>query len=95
MSLKHELKIWPEYYARVLDGTKTFEIRDNDRSFQKGDTVILKEFDPSPVNPSDKIPKGYTGSEDLEFTIGYVHVLTKDTVVFSLLPSKKNKTVKK
>lgn len=84
----HELKIHPQYYSRVADGTKTFEIRDNDRSFQKGDTVVLKEYDPKPVNPTDKVPKGYTGSHDLTFTIGYIHVLTSSQVVFSLLPIK-------
>lgn len=41
----HELKIYPKYFEKVLDGTKTFEARKNDRGFQVGDTVILKEFD--------------------------------------------------
>ena len=41
----HELKIYPKYFEKVLDGTKTFEVRKNDRGFQVGDTVILKEFD--------------------------------------------------
>lgn len=84
--MNHELKIWPQYYSRVKDGSKTFEIRENDRGFQSGDTVTLLEWDPEPQNPTDKIPKGYVDSEPLNFLIGYVHVLTKDTVVFSLLP---------
>lgn len=91
--MKHELKIWPQYYCRVADGTKTFEVRENDRGFQPGDTVILKEWDPEPQNPAaDKhAPKGYTGSPDLEFTIGYILVLDSSRVVFSLLPLKKSK----
>lgn len=100
--MTHELKIWPQFYQAVANGTKTFEIRQNDRGFQKGDTVILREFDPSPQNPTDnKIPRGYTGSPDLEFQIGYIFVLDKDHVVFSLLPvakktqSKAKKTRKK
>ena len=44
--MKHELKIWPQYYDRVLSGEKTFEYRNNDRGFQKGDKVCLKCFDP-------------------------------------------------
>ena len=84
--MKHELKIWPMYYSRVLDGSKTFEIRSNDRGYQSGDTVVLKEWDPDPINPTTKDPKGYTGSKDLEFRIGYIHVLNKQDVVFSLLP---------
>lgn len=90
----HDLKIWPQYYCRVADGSKTFEIRNNDRAFQSGDTVVLKEFDPEPVNPTSNEPKGYTGAKDLEFTIGYIHVLNSDEVVFSLLQKAKKPTPK-
>lgn len=42
----HELKIAPCYFSAVESGEKTFEIRDNrDRGFQKGDLVVLKEYD--------------------------------------------------
>lgn len=42
----HELKILPCYFTAVERGEKRFEIRDNsDRGFQKGDTVVLKEFE--------------------------------------------------
>lgn len=44
--MKHELKIKPEYFAAVVTGEKTFEIRNNaDRNFQVGDTLILKSWD--------------------------------------------------
>lgn len=43
--MKHELKIYPHYFQAVLDGKKTFEIRKNDRGFNVGDTVVLKEWD--------------------------------------------------
>lgn len=92
--MKHELKIWPQYYSRVADGSKNFEIRENDRGFQQGDSVILKEFDPSPINQTTNSPKGYTESQDLEFKIGYVHVLDSSRVVFSLLPLEKSKANK-
>ena len=39
--MQHKLKIEPSYYEAVLDGDKTFEIRYNDRGYQKGDTIIL------------------------------------------------------
>lgn len=84
--MNHVLKIWPQYYQRVSDGSKTFEVRNNDRGFQSGDTVTLREYDPEPVNKTAKAPKGFTGSPDLKFTIGYVHVLDSSTVIFSLLP---------
>ncbi|MGX6979091.1 DUF3850 domain-containing protein [Vagococcus elongatus] len=41
----HQLKVLPDYYQAVIDRRKTFEIRKNDRDFQVGDLVILKEFD--------------------------------------------------
>jgi len=44
--MKHELKIWPQYYCRVVDGSKTFEVRKNDRGFQPGDEVTLREWNP-------------------------------------------------
>ncbi|AEG42307.1 RNA-binding protein [Bdellovibrio phage phi1402] len=89
MKQVHELKIWPEFYFRVANGTKTFEYRENDRNFQSGDRVVLKEWDPSPINPEFNAPVGYTGSPALEFTIGYVLNVERDKVIFSLLPIKK------
>jgi hypothetical protein len=87
--MTHELKIWPQYYCRVADGSKTFEVRENDRAFQSGDIVILKEWDPEPSNSTAITPKGYTESKPLKFKIGYILVLDSKRVVFSLLKFKK------
>ena len=38
----HELKILSSFVRPILDGSKTFEIRENDRGFQKGDRVQFK-----------------------------------------------------
>ena len=38
----HELKIFSSFVRPILDGSKTFEIRENDRGFQKGDRVQFK-----------------------------------------------------
>lgn len=54
---EHELKIWPEYYDAVQDGSKPFEIRIDDRGFAVGDILWFREFDPKLVVPS------YTGRE--------------------------------
>lgn len=41
----HNLKILPMYFEEVRLGNKTFELRKNDRPYNVGDTLILKEFD--------------------------------------------------
>ena len=57
----HELKTWPQFFRRVWDGTKTFEIRRDDRNFAVGDVLFLREYD---AGLEDK-PCGerYTGRE--------------------------------
>jgi uncharacterized protein DUF3850 len=42
----HELKSWPQYFKKVVDGSKTFEVRLNDRDFKVGDFLFLREYDP-------------------------------------------------
>lgn len=41
----HLLKTWPKYFGKIIDGSKTFEYRKNDRHFKPGDIVILLEWD--------------------------------------------------
>lgn len=79
--MRHYLKIWPIHRQRVFDGTKTFEIRKNDRAFQKGDTVVLQAWDPDKGHHilSCSVP-------DLEREIGDVYPIDAERVVFSLLP---------
>jgi hypothetical protein len=43
----HELKCWPEYFADIASGRKNFEIRLNDRNFQVGDCLTLREWNPA------------------------------------------------
>lgn len=48
----HELKIWPSYFEAVLNGTKTFEIRKDDRQFSVGDILVLMEYEPGVIDYS-------------------------------------------
>ena len=46
MSQRHQLKTWPDQFAAIRSGAKTFEIRWNDRVYAPGDVLQLHEFDP-------------------------------------------------
>lgn len=61
MSNAHELKAWPQYFRRVWDGSKTFEVRRDDRGFGVGDVLLLREYDPEldSKNPGER----WTGRE--------------------------------
>lgn len=94
--MTHKLKIWPQYFCHVADGSKTFEVRKNDRGFQPGDIVILQEWNPEEIIDIDKrsgVPGmtnygyeygDYTGKE-ISFRVGYVLPIDSERVVFSLL----------
>ena len=92
--MKHEIKCWPQYYCRVVDGSKTFEVRENDRGYQPGDDVLMREWDPTIVEREQQIgtsevhwykePRGYTG-RSVKFKIGYVLPIDEKRVVFSIL----------
>lgn len=42
----HDLKTWPEPFAAIVRGSKTFEIRHNDRDYAVGDLLVLREWLP-------------------------------------------------
>lgn len=39
----HKLKLPEPYFSAVLSGDKTFEVRRNDRAYQRGDTLFLQD----------------------------------------------------
>lgn len=40
-----KLKIWPQYFKKILSGEKTAEVRKDDEKFQVGVLLELKEWD--------------------------------------------------
>lgn len=44
----HSVKSWPTEFEAVADGIKTFEVRRNDRDYQPGDVLVLREYVPTP-----------------------------------------------
>jgi hypothetical protein len=42
----HDLKVWPQFFAALVDGSKAFEIRKNDRDYRVGDKLTLREWHP-------------------------------------------------
>ena len=53
--MRHLKKCWPEYFQKVLDGKKRFEVRLADWKCEPGDELVLQEWDPE--------TKRYTGRE--------------------------------
>ena len=43
----HLLKTIEPYFSDVLSGDKTFQVRQNDREYHKGDILILIQYDPA------------------------------------------------
>lgn len=41
----HELKILPKYFKAVKERIKPFEVRKDDRNFQVGDILKLREYE--------------------------------------------------
>jgi hypothetical protein len=54
-----ELKVLPPYFDAIADGSKTFELRRNDRAYQRGDRLRLREF--HDVRTPITIPCSYAG----------------------------------
>lgn len=43
----HELKSWPQFFNPIITGDRRHELRRNDRDYRVGDSLVLREFDPS------------------------------------------------
>ena len=100
--MRHQLKTWPEYFKAVAAGTKTFEVRENDRNFKVGDVLELREWIPEQSDPECEVhhyimgdgkctcgTKGkYTGQR-LEFRVTYMTDFGQpdNQVVMAIVPN--------
>lgn len=65
---RHELKTDPVPFEQIRLGTKTFDMRYNDREFKTGDTLWLRETKHSVADEGDTFI--YTGNELFRKVIG-------------------------
>lgn len=65
--MTHNLKVLRRFYEPLLFGSKTFEIRRDDRAFCEGDTLHLEEWEPSKYHGGS----GTYTSRVLDFLVTY------------------------
>ena len=63
---EHHIKLKAQYCDPVLHGEKTFEVRDNDRGYQKGDYIVF-------IPVSEDETQIFHPIEKEEYIITYVH----------------------
>ena len=67
----HELKTDPDMFSMTISGVKNFEIRKDDRGFELGDLLILKETKFSGAAMGAGAPLVYTGRQVSRF-VNYI-----------------------
>lgn len=83
MTRMHTLRTWPDAFYAVLDGSKNFEHRKNDRQFRQGDKVILHAWDPA---TKDRVANAPVIVADIGFVLhGPAFGVAAGYCVFSLL----------
>lgn len=51
----HDLKAWPDPFRAVWDRKKTCEFRRDDRGYEVGDYLRLREYDPDSARYSGRV----------------------------------------
>ena len=78
--MTHHIKILPIYFRAVRAGTKTFEVRLNDRNYHVGDTLVLDEW---------SLASGFTGREErrvVTYMLTAIPGLMPDWCVMGMVP---------
>jgi hypothetical protein len=72
-SVEHQLKTWPKEFEATRIGLKKFEYRLDDRDYQVGDVLTLKEYDPEQAQTWKGLDeaRGYSGRE-ISASVTYV-----------------------
>ena len=78
----HELKTAPVYFNRSWSGEKLFEVRKNDRHFQKWDGIILMEWDGEKYT-------GYQIIGSITYVLSEFDAINSEYVVFGFKIRKK------
>lgn len=82
----HALKTWLSEFAEMIDGTMTFQFRKDDRNYEVGDVLVLREWDPN-VN---QCVGCYTGRQAsfrvTHFLVGGMFGVPTDHIVMSVVP---------
>ena len=78
----HELKTAPVYFNRSWSGEKLFEVRKNDRHFQKSDGIILMEWDGEKYT-------GYQIIGSITYVLSEFDAINSEYVVFGFKIRKK------
>ena len=81
----HELKIAKGYADSVYLGDKTFEVRLNDRGFQKGDTVRFQPLSRSGASVDTRHPL-HNKEYEITYVLGSFYGLTQGYVAFGIKP---------
>ena len=83
----HTLKIEKDYADSVYFGDKNFEVRNNDRGFQKGDEIIFKVLKPSVVGTYlDERHPLHNARSEITYVLGSFYGLADGFVAFGIKP---------
>ncbi len=67
----HELRCWTPSFQALLDGTKTFELRKNDRDFKLSDVLDLREWNPYRKKDGTPSKRGKYSGRRLKMGVGW------------------------
>lgn len=90
----HELKILPQYFEDVKCGHKTFELRKDDREFQTGDILMLKEFNQNKkyktINETETNFSGKKVLRQIKYILKDIEGLNKNYAILGIKPIDKD-----